>query len=760
VYQDLRGTRRDVAGGFAVRRDGQVGFQVAKYDRSLPLVIDPSFVGYATYLAASMPTGIAVDHDGDAYIAGSINNPGFPGTQSGYTGTADAFVVKLDPTGSRLLYATYFGGTTGTTGASVIAIDAAGNAVITGQTLATDLPIQNGFQPASGGGTDAFVAKISTTGAGLLYSTYLGGTRTDIAAGLALTPAGNAYVCGTTASAGFPTKDAYQGALSGPSDAFVTVISTTSTGSASLLYSTFLGGTGNDNANAIAVDASGNFYVLGLIHIPIVNGYQDSSTDPKVLQVTITAFVPNGSSIFYSTFLHSDIQGVTAGNASESISSMIGNAITVDNQKNAYVTGVVEKDITQDAELLIADYRLLARFDCAEAGAKSLVFASASGGSPMNSRSGISITLDSWGNIVLGAKNDFDGFTTAGYPVIEKWSADGMNLISYLQYGGLSFEYPTGFAYGAEGSVYGIALANPAYPLATAGAFQATPIPNVGNGFMFKLGPNSTPLHLSWAGGDLLFQNVLDGSLVDWLMSGDKENSVAYLFPASPGRDWKLVGTADLNGDDVTDLLFQNQKTGDLAYWLMQVPIYPDTTPVATSIGFLAPKNPGANWNVVGMAYFNRDGFADILFRNSVTGQLYIWYMKGTTLISEAFVSPSDPGAGWNVAAVGDMNRDGQTDILFQNAENGDLYVWYLHDNTLISEGYLNPANPGPGWQAVSLVYLASASSSSPATPNILFQNVDTGLLAYWIMDGPNLVNYALPQPFDPGPNWRLVGPK
>src|SRR5206468_9430526 len=130
-------------------------------------------------------------------------------------------------------------------------VDVAGNAYVAGNTNSTDFPTANPLQAASGGGSDAFVTKIDAAGAALVYSTYVGGTQSDSAAGIAVDGAGNAYVTGSTASAYFPTAHPVQPGLGGGSDAFVTKID--AAGSA-LMYSTYLGGTHGDSAAGIAVD--------------------------------------------------------------------------------------------------------------------------------------------------------------------------------------------------------------------------------------------------------------------------------------------------------------------------------------------------------------------------------------------------------------------------------------------------------------------------------------------------------------------------
>jgi len=170
-------------------------------------------------------------------------------------------VTKLNPTGTALVYSTYLGGTGNDAGYG-IAVDTAGNAYVTGVTYSTDFPTTTGaFQTTFGGGYgEAFVTKLNPTGTALVYSTYLGGTGSDIGGGIAVDTAGNAYVTGSTGSTFPTTAGAFQTTFGGVYDAFVTKLNPTGT---ALVYSTYLGGTGNDAGDGIAVDTAGNAYVTG-----------------------------------------------------------------------------------------------------------------------------------------------------------------------------------------------------------------------------------------------------------------------------------------------------------------------------------------------------------------------------------------------------------------------------------------------------------------------------------------------------------------
>src|SRR5438094_3145206 len=209
IYQEINGVRTKIEGRYVLKDAHRVGFQVAAYDQNRPLVIDPTLV-YATYLGSSgwdYGSGIAVDAAGSAYVTGSTSSADFPtanALQAAKAGFQNAFVTKLNPTGSALVYSTYLGGSGGD-GGTGIAVDTAGSAYVTGSTSSIDFPTVNPLQAAYGGGGDAFVSKLDAAGSALLYSTYLGGSGGDGGYSVAVDAAGSAYVTGSTNSTDFPT---------------------------------------------------------------------------------------------------------------------------------------------------------------------------------------------------------------------------------------------------------------------------------------------------------------------------------------------------------------------------------------------------------------------------------------------------------------------------------------------------------------------------------------------------------------------------
>src|SRR5579859_7705546 len=221
---------------------------------------------YSTFLGGSgvdTATGIAIDGAGNAYIAGNTTSASFPTTvgafQTSYAGSGDGFISKISATGAALVYSSYIGGT-GSDFVRAVALDSSGSAYLTGTTESIDFPTVNPLQIGNDGASDAFVAKVSTTGASLIYSTYLGGSSADFGQAIAVDGTGNAYVGGYTYSSNFPTQNAFQSSSGGGVDAFVSVLNPTGTG---FVYSTYIGGSGQDRAFGLALDSGENVYLTG-----------------------------------------------------------------------------------------------------------------------------------------------------------------------------------------------------------------------------------------------------------------------------------------------------------------------------------------------------------------------------------------------------------------------------------------------------------------------------------------------------------------
>lgn len=478
VYQEGNGVRQTVTGRYVLEGEGTVGFAVGAYDRSRPLVIDP-VLSYSTYLGGTdfdTANAIAVDGSGSVYVAGSTNSTDFPTANAfqsdshaaAIPGDSEAFVAKLNPAGTALVYATYLGGT-GFDAAYGVAVDGSGSAYVTGSTSSTDFPTTpNAFAAGNSGFTNAFVTRLNPAGDGLLYSTYFGGTQSDSASGIAVDGAGGAYITGTTTSANtFPTgappdiappaQSVYGG---GTSDAFVARFDTNATiGFTSLVYSSYLGGEGQDAGNAIAIDSAGDAYVTGFTYstsFPTVNALQST------LQGSLDAFAsklnPQGSLLLYSTYLGgSDFD--------------MGRGIAVDGTGHAFVVGNTSSTDFPTANALqpshggasLNDDAFVTQLDPAQSGPASLVASTYLGGAA--DEAATAVALDAAGDVyVTGNTNSVD-FPTANalQPALDTsgGSIEGFNpdaFVSVINPSDSAFLYSTYLGGDGSDSADGIAV--------------------------------------------------------------------------------------------------------------------------------------------------------------------------------------------------------------------------------------------------------------------------------------------------------------
>jgi hypothetical protein len=413
AWQDIAGQRVPVAVRYTVAGNSSISFALGAYDSTQPLTIDP-VLSFSTYLGgASTDQGnsLALDSAGNAYLTGYTLSNNFP-TQNPEQGTRagsyDAFVTKLSANGQTVLYSTYLGGSGDDRGKG-IAVDSAGNILLTGETESTNFPTLNALDSTAGGGTcgsdpcnDIFVTAQTANGSALRYSTYLGGSGDDENSAIAVDSAGNAYVTGLTAG-GIPTLNAYQGTFGGgTSDAFMVELNPAASGSASLLYGTYLGGGAADAGNGITVDSAGKVYLTGETSsggstpFPTKNAYQStkgSSSDAFVTKLDPTA--SGSASLLYSTFL--------GGNNYDK-----GFGIAVNSAGMAYVTGYAQSTNFPTLTPLQAGNAgdkdgFVAKLNPALSGSASLLYSSYLGGAGEDR--GLSLALDSTGKV------DVTGFT-------------------------------------------------------------------------------------------------------------------------------------------------------------------------------------------------------------------------------------------------------------------------------------------------------------------------------------------------------------
>jgi uncharacterized protein (TIGR03437 family) len=436
IFQDGRA----IAGTYFLAGKKRAGFKIAAYDHSRALVIDPvlTYGSYLGGLGGDFAYSIASDTQGNLYVVGATTSKNFPiagGYNQSFSGPQEAFVAKINPAAAgaaSLVWSTYLGGSLeGTVGVG-IAVDRAGAVYVTGVTNAFDFPVLNAFQSSINNSFnctegdyglvfttgnscgDAFITKLTSTGDHLYYSSYLGGSNTEVGDAVAVDAAGNAYVVGQTASNDFPLRGApvLQTFLRGATDAFVSQISADGR---TLLYSTYLGGSGNDAAYGLVLDSAGNLIIGGgtqSADLAVSSGAYGRSLQGVesgfLAKITLS---PNAvTPILYMTYLG----GVTAS------TSVFG--VAADAAGNLYATGSTNSPgfpVTPGAyqttlsgapsgtnfqTSLFAGDAFVAKLNPAAVGLAQLVYSTYLGGS--SDEGGISILTDSSGRILVGGTTD------------------------------------------------------------------------------------------------------------------------------------------------------------------------------------------------------------------------------------------------------------------------------------------------------------------------------------------------------------------
>jgi hypothetical protein len=445
AYQQLAGSQQEVAANFIQRGSRTIGIEVATYDASQPLLIDP-ILSYSTYLGGSanqLLTGIAADSGGFAYVTGTTTSANFPTVAGGLrttitNPTANAIVTKLKKDGTGLVFSTFLGGT-GATGDSghAIAVDAAGDTYVVGFTSSSDFPVNlKAYQPNNKGG-GGFFTKLDPTGSSLLYSTYLNGSGTDRLNAIAVDTGGEAYITGSTTSSDFPVvlatalQNTNNATGSQIGTAFLSRIDPTLSGVPSLVYSTYLGGAKEDAGLGVAVDSAFNAYIVGYTastdfpQPTVKNGFQTALKNPSSNAFVARIDTTQPAQLVYSTYLGGTANGVGSSPGD------VGTAIAVPPAGGiAYVTGYT---YATDFPLVAPLYStsntpfqkaFIARVDTAKKDAASLLFSTYFGGTKVDLGStepgadlAFGIALDSTGNAyVAGTTSSFDFPVTTGAP--------------------------------------------------------------------------------------------------------------------------------------------------------------------------------------------------------------------------------------------------------------------------------------------------------------------------------------------------------
>jgi hypothetical protein len=252
--------------------------------------------------------------------------------------------------------------------------------------------------------------------------------------------------------------------------------------------------------------------------------------------------------------------------------------------------------------------------------------------------------------------------------------------------------------------------------------------------------PNPNPNSASFANpgdfngdckSDILWRNGSSEEVYQWLMSGT--SILGQGSPAGPSSAWVIEGVGDFSGDGMADVLWQNSSSGEVYLWLM------NGTTIANQ-GTPGTVSPSSGWVIQGVGDFNGDGKADILWRNSTTGDVYIWQMNGTTIASQGDLGVVSPSSGWVIQGVGDFNGDGKADILWRNTTSGEIYIWLMNGSSIASQGSPATVSPSSGW-----VIQGTGDFDGNGASDVVWRNSGSGEVYIWFMNGATITSQGTP---------------
>ncbi len=641
VYQEIGNERREIAANYSIQnpkskiQNPKVGFEIGEYDRSKPLTIDPVLV-YSTYLGGNDADGgraIAVDDEGNVYVTGSASSSNFPTVnpyQANEAGNGDVFVTKINAAGTAIIYSTYVGGSRGDIGWG-IDFDNAGNAYVTGTTGGSisfnDFPTVNAFDNTYGGTDDAIVFKLNPTGNALLYSTYLGGSNSDIGHEIKVNRStGEAFVAGNSLSqAGFPTTPgAFNTTCSNcVSGSFVTKFN--AQGSA-LIYSTYIG---PGPANDLAIDAGGNAYITGSTNstvFPITPGAAQPTCTGCNLgrsDAFVTKLNPAGSALIYSTYLGGSIDEV-------------GRGIAVDTAGNAYVTGRTESGTGvsvmfpttpgafQTVSLGVPD-GFVTKLNPT---GTTFVYSTFLGGNVRDEAFGIA--TDPLGNAhIIGQTRSRDFPLVSPFQSICPQNGDCVFMAS-LNPAGAAIIFSTFFGQGE-----GLEVAAD-----SAGNIYVTGVTYQGLANL----PTMNPIQPTHGAGN----SVFDGFVAKIQVQQNQTRRTAF----------------DFDGDGKTDIGIYRPTANE--WW-----INPSMSGQTFALQF------GASGDVITPGDFTGDGETDVAFWRPATGEWFILRSEDGSYYSFPF------GTSGDVLAPADYDGDGKADAAVFRPSNS---TWYINKS---SGGYL-----------------------------------------------------------------------
>ena len=621
VYQEINGAKKRIAGEFVLRSSREVGFQIGDYDKTQNLVIDPVLV-YSTYLG------------GDG------------------------------------------GGLFSSEGGNTITLDQNGNVYLTGSTPSGNFPTRNPYQANSGGGLDCFITKLNQNGTDLIFSTYLGGSDTDICLGLAVDGAGNIYVAGQTLSTNFPVANPFQNTNGGVTDGFLTKLNPTGN---SLIFSTYLGGSGGEVVFDVRVDTSGNIYTGGTTgsgNFPTLNAIQPNTAGGS--DCFFTKFNPAGNSLAYSTYF--------GGELTDS-----GQGFTADAQGNAYMTGVTNSrnyPVTANVFQRVksgSDDAFVTKLNPAG----SLVYSTYFGGNAIDNAGDIAV--DSQANVIitgftrslnLPRRNAVQTQLFGGVDsFVSKLSADGRNLIFSTLLGGNILESGFGVAVDNNDNIYATGRTNSGdFPL-------KKPLQDFGgldDIYVTKFTPEGALVFSTPLGGDAndvgnkVVADISGNVYVTGIADFGLQTTPGAFQPNPGGGNDAFVAKintitrtvrSDFDGDKISDIAVFRPSNGT---WYI----------LNSSNGAFRGEAFGTNGDRPVPGDYDADGRTDVaVFRPSNS----TWYWRNSSnnsLMSITFGSTGDK------PVQGDYDADGKTDVAVYRPSIGFWLILQSSDNALRAQQF------------------------------------------------------------------------
>ena len=731
VYQKVDERSVEIAGGYQLLGDGRAAFTLAPYDRRRPLVIDPtvSFTKFLIGNEADFANAVAVDKAGNSYVAGesaSVNFPIVPANSSSWQEAAcpdgglnsfcaglfyDSFVTKLSPTGD-ILFSTFVG----PGDLYAIALDSTG-VVATG-----DIEPARGSPITYPGYVNAYIFKLSPTGSFVYYQIYGSGGGSEQGNAIAVDSQDNAWVTGYTHTV--------NGKAISSADIFVLKLAPTGQ---QLFYQTW-GSSGDDSAMGIAVDPADQPWVTG-------------KTCGDGFPTTDGIFHPaNGCSVFVmqleragNTRMSAVFGGSAAGDA--------GTGIVANGSNAAYITGYtnsanfpVTVDGYQTVRTSTGSQAFVTEFDSSSL-VGHIVHSTLLGAD--GNTVGLAIAADNAGGVYVAGNTSSANFPGT-LPLTPNPTAGFVSKFSF-NLGQLRYTKLLGAA--VAGLAVLNPQPGTSIPQIYTTGYRYTGSVAISNldAFVVKLDDDVVQSQALWQNPSTgeLFAGLLDAQ---GNVTSTQKLSVQCGPSNGCSQNWKVIGTLDANRDGVGDILLYNATSGQLQAWLLNSSgAFIGTQSIRVLCG---PSNGcSQNWKPVGVGDFNHDGIDDILWHNDATGELQAWLLDGaggvpgTLTLSKKCAVTDGCWTRYNLIAIGDFDGDGIDDLFWLDTTTGAVEISLLNGSGVVPDTRVLAKQCGPAdgcsttWKCVGM-----GDVNRDGFGDLLWENPATGQISAWLLNGTDRI--------------------